>query len=61
VPVTAIILDLFVLSGFVWVKLNSDPYVIAVAVFVMILIACGEHLYLGSEARKRIMHREHNH
>lgn len=61
VPVTAIVLDLIVLSGFIWVKLNSDPYVIGVAVFLMILIASGEYLYLGSEARKRIMHREHNH
>lgn len=56
VPVTAIILDLFVLSGFVWVKLDSDPYVIGVAVFVMILIATGEHLYLRSESRKKAMH-----
>tara|TARA_R110001592_G_scaffold3113_1_gene17409 strand:+ start:5476 stop:6816 length:1341 start_codon:yes stop_codon:yes gene_type:complete len=61
VPVTAIVLDLIVLSGFTWVKLNSDPYVIGVAVFLMILIASGEYLYLGSEARKRILHREHNH
>lgn len=63
VPVTAIILDLIVLSGFVWVKLNSDPYVIGVAVFVMILIAAGEHIYLRSESRKKTMHRDdsHNH
>ena len=61
VPVTAIILDLFVLSGFVWVKLNSDPYVIGVAVFVMILIATGEHLYLRSESRKKAMHLDDSH
>ncbi|MFA7556024.1 MAG: APC family permease [Spongiibacteraceae bacterium] len=61
VPVTAIILDLFVLSGFVWVKLNSDPYVIGVAVFVMIVIAGGEHLYLRSESRKKTMHRDDSH
>ena len=61
VPVTAIILDLFVLSGFVWVKLNSDPYVIGVAVFVMIVIAAGEHLYLRSESRKKTMHRDDSH
>ena len=61
VPVTAIILDLFVLSGFVWVKLNSDPYVIGVAVFVMILIAAGEHLYLRSESRKKTMYRDDSH
>tara|TARA_R110001592_G_scaffold116060_2_gene317046 strand:- start:9560 stop:10912 length:1353 start_codon:yes stop_codon:yes gene_type:complete len=61
IPVTAIILDLFVLSGFVWVKMNSDPYVIGVAVFVMILIAAGEHLYLRSESRKKIIHRDDAH
>ena len=61
VPVTAIILDLFVLSGFVWVKLKTDPYVIGIAVFAMILIAAGEYLYLKSEARKKIMHRNDTH
>lgn len=61
VPVAAIILDMFVLGGFVWVKLNSDPLVIGVAVFVMILIAVGEYLYLGSDARKEIMQQGDGH
>lgn len=48
VPFTAIILDLVALSGFVWVKLNSDPFVIGVAVVTMMLIAIGEHFFLRS-------------
>jgi len=38
VPVTAIVLDLLALGGFVWVKLNTDPFVIGVAVVTMIVI-----------------------
>lgn len=65
VPVTAIILDLLALSGFVWVKLNSDPFVLGVAVVTMLLIAIGEQLFLGSEKRKQAVHQsqahEHHH
>lgn len=48
VPLTAIILNLLVLAGFIWVKLNSDPFVIGVAVIAMLLIAIGELLFLRS-------------
>ena len=48
VPATAILLDALVLSGFVWVKLTTDPLVIGVAVAVMILIAVGESVFLKS-------------
>ena len=48
VPITAIILNLLVLAGFIWVKLNSDPFVIGVAVVTMLLIAIGEQLFLRS-------------
>ena len=65
VPVTAIILDLLALSGFVWVKLNSDPFVLGVAVVTMMLIAIGEQLFLGSKKRKQVVHlsqdNEHHH
>jgi amino acid transporter len=65
VPVTAIILDLLALSGFVWVKVNSDPFVLGVAVVTMILIAAGEQLFLGSEKRKQAVSQsqahEHHH
>lgn len=53
VPVTAIVLDLLALGGFLWVKLNSDPFVLGVAVITMVLIAIGEQLFLGSEKRKQ--------
>lgn len=46
VPATAILLDALVLGGFVWVKLNSDPFVIGVAVIAMIVIAIAELIFL---------------
>ena len=52
-------------SGFVWVKVNSDPFVLGVAVVTMILIAAGEQLFLGSEKRKQAVSQsqahEHHH
>lgn len=44
--VTALILDLLVLVGFVGVKLASDPLVVGVAAAGMLLIAGGEWLFL---------------
>jgi len=61
VPVVAIILDLTALSGFVWVKLNSDPFVIGVAVVAMILIAVGEQLFLSTRKRKQSMKIDQSH
>ncbi|WP_374962467.1 hypothetical protein [Spongiibacter tropicus] len=61
VPVTAIILDFLALSGFVWVKLNSDPFVLGVAVVTMMLIAIGEQLFLGSEKRKQAVSQSQAH
>jgi amino acid transporter len=46
VPVMAIILDLLALGGFVWVKLNTDPLVIGIAVIAMIVIAAVEMIFL---------------
>jgi len=46
VPATAILLDLAVLGGFVWVKLNSDSFVIGVAVTAMAAIAIAEWIFL---------------
>ena len=53
VPVVAILLDLLALGGFIWVKLNTDPFVIGVAVVAMIVIAVAEQIFLKrtSEAR----------
>ena len=46
VPATAILLDLLALGGFVWVKLNTDPFVIGVAVVTMVVIAVAEQIFL---------------
>ncbi|WP_028671972.1 APC family permease [Saccharospirillum impatiens] len=63
VPTVAIVLDLMVLGGFVWVKLGSDPFVLGVAVVAMIVIAIGEQIFLTSSARKQSMESDetHNH
>ena len=62
VPVTAIILDLLALGGFVITKLAPDPFVIGVAVVTMILLAAGEQWFLKSNARKRALaHQGHHH
>lgn len=53
VPATAIFLDLLALGGFVWVKLDSDPFVIGVAVATMIVIAIGEQIFLKMSAGAR--------
>lgn len=46
VLVTAIILDLLVLAGFIWVKLGSDSFVVGVAVTGMLGILLTEFLFL---------------
>lgn len=53
VPAIAIFLDLLALGGFVWVKLNSDPFVIGVAFATMIVIAIGEQIFLVRSAAAR--------
>lgn len=60
-PVIAIALDLIVLGGFVWVKLNSDPFVIGVAIVSMFIIAIGVYLFLYSDARKNVMDQDRKH
>jgi amino acid transporter len=61
VPATAIFLDLLALGGFVWVKLNSDPFVIGVAIVTMIIIAIAEQIFLKSSARARQTGEENSH
>lgn len=53
VPVAAILLDLLALGGFVWVKLNTDPFVMGVAVVVMAVIAVGEWMFLKRSSGAR--------
>lgn len=47
IPIIAILLDIVVLGGFVWVKATSDPLVLIVAAVVMALILIGEWLFLS--------------
>jgi amino acid transporter len=63
VPTMAILLDLLALGGFVWVKLNSDPFVIGVAVVTMIVIAVAEQIFLkkSQESAQKESHEHHHH
>lgn len=49
---TAIVLDLVVLAGFIWLKLTSDPLVIGVAGIAMALILIVEGVFLGRRQPK---------
>ncbi|OIO68985.1 MAG: amino acid permease [Zetaproteobacteria bacterium CG12_big_fil_rev_8_21_14_0_65_55_1124] len=49
--ITAIMLDLLVLGGFLWVKVISDPLVIGVAISGMIIIAIIETLFLRKQGQ----------
>jgi hypothetical protein len=44
------VLDLLALGGFLWVKLNSDPFVIGIAIIAMIAIAITEQIFLKKTA-----------
>ncbi|MFI9651266.1 amino acid permease [Guyparkeria halopsychrophila] len=44
--VTAIGLDLLALGGFLWVKINTDPLVVGIALAGMLAILAGEALFL---------------
>jgi amino acid transporter len=56
--ITAIILDLIVLTGFVWIKLFSDPLVVGVAGAIMLAILIVEALFLRHNP---IETKEHKH
>jgi len=47
--VTAIMLDLLVLGGFLWIKIQSDPLVIGVAITGMVIIAIVETVFLKNQ------------
>ncbi|MBD3610797.1 MAG: amino acid permease, partial [Gammaproteobacteria bacterium] len=46
---TAIMLDLLVLFGFLWIKLMSDPFVVFVAIISMLIIAVVETVFLRNK------------
>jgi len=56
--ITAIILDLIVLAGFIWIKMFSDPLVVGVAGAVMLAILIVEVLFLRHNP---IVPKGHNH
>ena len=46
IPALAIVLDLIVLGGFLWVKVASDPLILIVALAVMAAILVTEFIFL---------------
>lgn len=56
--IAAIILDLIVLAGFIWIKIFSDPLVVGVAGTVMLAILIVEALFLRQNP---IVPKGHNH
>ncbi|MFT5350011.1 MAG: hypothetical protein ACI9MF_000826, partial [Gammaproteobacteria bacterium] len=56
--IVAIILDVIVLAGFVWIKIFSDPLVVGVAGAVMLAILIVEVLFLRHNP---IVPKGHNH
>ena len=59
--VTAIILDLLVLGGFIWVKIVSDPVVIGVAGLAMAVILLVESLFLANHQPSSVdVHHDHH-
>lgn len=59
IPVMAIVLDLIVLGGFLWVKIASDPLVLIVAATVMVAILITEFFFLRT--RPSEVQPEHKH
>ncbi len=49
--VTAILLDLLVLGGFLWVKVMSDPLVVGAAITSMVIIAIVETIFLRNQGQ----------
>ncbi|MFE8069971.1 APC family permease [Marinobacteraceae bacterium S3BR75-40.1] len=58
--ITALLLDAVVLAGFVWVKIQSDPLVVAVSAITMTLIAIGETWFLRRTSQSATGH-SHTH
>lgn len=52
IPITAIILDILVLSAFVYMKYLTDPFVLIVASIGIVLITLGEILFMKSHTDK---------
>ena len=59
IPVMAIVLDLIVLSGFLWVKVASDPLILIVAAAVMAAILITEFFFLRTRRSEGQPDQEH--
>lgn len=52
VVITAILLDLVVLTGFIWVKLKTDLLLVVIALGLMVIIYTGEKWFLSKATEK---------
>lgn len=49
--VTAIMLDVLVLAGFIWVKFTTDRFILVVATLLIVFIIVAERLFLSTRSR----------
>jgi amino acid transporter len=49
----AIIFDLVILGAFLWIKSSSDPFVVGLALVLMLIIFFGEHYFLKLKTIKK--------
>lgn len=61
VLVTAILLDVVVLVGFLWVKVTTDPLVLIVASVVMVTILVAERFFLSGKGNSSSRENTHSH
>lgn len=61
IPVTAIVLNMIILGGFLWVKMTSDPFVLIVAAAVMAVILIGEFFFLRQRPADDQPENSHSH
>ena len=57
----AIILDLLVLGGFLWVKWTTDVFVLIVAAVTMLMIIAVEFVFLRLKKNESVSHHTHKH
>ncbi|TLF52263.1 APC family permease [Halomonas urmiana] len=57
----AIVLDLVVLTGFIWVKVITDPLVLLVAAGAMVVILVAEYMFLSGRAAQDADHHAPSH
>lgn len=51
--IIAILFDLFVLGGFIWIKTSSDSFVVILSGIIMVLIFTGEKWFLKKDSSKK--------